>query len=289
MFSRGKIGLLFLLVIILTIIGCSNQNKSAMVALNKEDQSKLDMFNQTADELYQNAKAGQKDKARIKADQLGNLLLEIPLKNVLTTEGLKALSDAVVEAKRVFVSVKSSPDTELMAAAKVRLAADALVHRTNPMWLQYDKVLQEDLHTMETAVQQNQLTMLEKAVQQFEQHYLTIRTSMLISREPSQVEMVDSFIAYMKLSKQSKTPNFSDMNSAIERFKSQLGLLFVRSKQDRSTYVSLTSTHHPIIWSMLLGAFIALILSFAAWRMYPQKSGLPRGQSRVRRDKDLHF
>lgn len=289
MFSRGKLGLLFLLVMILTVVGCTNQNKSAMVAINKEDQSKLDMFNQTADELYQSAKAGQKDKARIKAEQLGDLLLEIPLKNVITTEGLKALSDAVLEAKRAFVSVKSSPDTELMAAAKVRLAADALVHRTNPMWLQYDKVLQEDLQSMETAVQQNQLAMLEKAVQQFEQHYSTIRASMLISREPSQVEMVDSFVAYIKMAKQSKTPNFSEISSAIERFKSQLGLLFVRSKQDRSTYGSLTATYHPIIWSMLLGTFITLILTFAAWRMYPQKSGLPRGQARVRRDKDPYF
>ena len=155
-----------------------------------------------------------------------------------------------------------------LAAAKIRLVGDALTHPNEPMWLQYYKILQDDISHLQNALQKKNIQEVRNQIVQLNSHYLIIRPAALMNRDPSAINKVDSIILFLQ---RQTAPNQVDMASlmnVIDQLNQSMSELFQRS--DAAAYVPLFPDHKQSIWlwTLVVGLFIVTVLAYSGWRMF---------------------
>ncbi|WP_409346630.1 sporulation protein YpjB [Paenibacillus sp. MBLB4367] len=275
MFVKGyrKVFILLVLCLLLAVIGgCIRQEQKQKPALaGAEDYRKLEQLNRAADDIYKQVSEGNIVGALDRMNEISLLIPTIHYGGVTTVEGMNALAQSVVQAKRSFNSVYASQQETLLAAAKIRLVADALTHRNEPMWLQYYKVMKEDVRALELAAQQQKAAQLVQAAARYEQHYLTIRPALFISKEPSDVEKLDSLLSFIKTQASAKTIPYGNITSVSSTLQDTLDLVFGKREED-TAYLPLGQNGNPVWWAALMALIIIPVLIFAGWRMHAERS-----------------
>ena len=114
-------------------------------ALNEQ----LERFNRTSEELYRHAENGRYEQALTAIQLLEKQATGMTFTGVTSLEGVEALYAAMLEVKRSLVSMAPDPQRISAQAARVRLAADALLRRPQPMWHQYYRGLRGDLDALQ--------------------------------------------------------------------------------------------------------------------------------------------
>lgn len=231
-----------------------------------EQRKQVERLNASADEMYRDFMEGNIDKARAKLDELSTQMTEIRFAGIASVEGVGALTDAIIQAKRVFQSVQFSPEQGQAAAAKIRLATDALTHANQPMWLQYYKGMKDSAERLTQAVQARNKKEAAGQLDQLQARYDIIRPSLFISRKPSDVEKMDSLFAFVRGQLAQGDIDPQKMGSGLEHMQTTLDELFQRS--DRAVYVPMIEKRAPLTWVLVLGSIIVAVLSFAAWRIF---------------------
>jgi sporulation protein YpjB len=99
------------------------------------------------------------------------------------------------------------------------------------------------------------------------QHYGIIRPSLFISRSPSEVEKMDSLMAFMQKSVNSNPVPVKQVQSGIGHLRQALDDLFMK-KREATAYLPITDPHQPILWTILIASIIISVLTFAGYRMF---------------------
>lgn len=256
--------------------GCSRQESSApqleQALPSPEQTQRVELLNQTADDMYTKVMQGDITGGRMVLQQLGDQVTQVQYYGIASVEGMNALAETVTQAKRVFNAAKYSPEEGQVSAAKIRLATDALTHSNQPMWLQYYKLLQEDIRGMEQGADQKQMQGLQQAIRQLEQHFAIIHPSLLISRDPSDVEQADSIVTFLTGQLRSEQEPYGAVKNVLTPLRQIIDKLFM--KKDAAAYLPITDQQNPILWTLAIGSFILAALGFAGWRLSRKDDGL---------------
>lgn len=228
---------------------------------------RIAFLNQIADDMYKQTMDGQVTEARNKLMQMSDQIPKIHFEGITSVEGLNALTETITQAKRVYNAAAYSPEEGQIAVAKIRLATDALTHKNQPMWLQYYKVLQNDTNILNEAVKANKQKEAVANFGKLSQHIAIIHPSLLISRDASSVEKLDSLLAFIRTNLNSQPMSTRQLESGLDHLNQVLDDLFLKNK-DAIAFVPITDPRQPIIWSLGIGFIIVSVLSFVGWRMY---------------------
>jgi sporulation protein YpjB len=266
--GRSWILLITVLMAIILIASCGSP-KAANPTKKADPQQlqKMELLNRTADDMYKKAMDGQMMEARNMLLQLSDQITHIQFQGVTSIEGLHALTTSITEAKRVYNAASLSHIEGQTAAAQIRLATDALTHASQPMWLQYDKVLRNDLTNLEQAVKASNEQETVINYEKLKQHIFLIHPSLQISRDPSLIEKLDSIINFIQTGVRSKPMASQNVVKGIEQLQHTLDQIF-NKRQEATAYLPLADNQTPIIWVLLIGAIISTVLTYAGWRMF---------------------
>lgn len=235
--------------------------------IDTEQVERIAFLNQIADDMYKQTMDGQVIEARNKLMQMSDQIPKIHFEGITSVEGLNALTETITQAKRVYNAAAYSPEEGQIAVAKIRLATDALTHKNQPMWLQYYKVLQNDTNILNEAVKANKQKEAVANFGKLSQHIAIIHPSLLISRDASSVEKLDSLLAFIRTNLNSQPMSVRQLESGLDHLNHVLDDLFMKNK-DAIAFVPITDPRQPIIWSLGIGLIIVSVLSFVGWRMY---------------------
>ncbi|NQX64862.1 hypothetical protein HQN90_01860 [Paenibacillus alba] len=228
---------------------------------------RVEFLNQITDEMYKQTMDGQVVEARNKLQQISDQIPKIHFEGITSVEGLNALTETITQAKRVYNAAQYSSDEGQVAVAKLRLATDALTHKNQPMWLQYHKVLQNDALLLTQDIKSNKQAEALTDFGKMSQHIAIIHPALLISREASSVEKLDSVLVFLHKNISEKPMAARQLESGLTHLNQVLDELFLKNK-DAIAFVPITDPRQPIIWSLGIGLIIVSVLSYAGWRMY---------------------
>ncbi|MFD0680893.1 MULTISPECIES: sporulation protein YpjB [unclassified Paenibacillus] len=269
----------FILAVLLGVgllAGCQSTSKGSREAAvpkpTQEQLQRVGLLNQTADDMYNKVMQGDFAGGRAVLQQLGDQIPQISYEGITSIEGLNALTQTVTQANKVFSSVKFSPEEGQVTAAKIRLATDALTHATQPMWLQYYKLLQEDMDQLEQAAKEQRKAGVQKSVLQFEQHISVIHPSLLISREVADVEKLDSLVGFVSGQARQEQDNYKQITNILPTLRQHVDKLFM--KKAATAYLPVIDQQNPILWTLAIGSFIIAALAFAGWRLAKKDNGV---------------
>lgn len=258
-----------LLVALGLLAGCGNKSKperETEQTASAEQLRQVELLNAAADEMYRYVMDGDIDKARDKLEQIGGQITRIRFDGIASVEGVGALTESVVQAKRVYQSMQVTPEQGQAAAAKIRLATDALTHANQPMWLQYYKAMKDHADGLAQAVQLRNKSDAEEELRQLQFRYDTIRPSLLINRQPADVEKLDSLFVFLRSQLTNAEFDPQQMSGALGHLHQTLDELFQRT--DRTAYMPMVVQRVPGSWMVMIGSIIVAVLSFAAWRIF---------------------
>lgn len=283
---RMRIRVLPLVLLLLAaagLQGCSRADEGFPALAAAPDPAQAQQFeklNRLADELYRQSGIGDLAPARDKLQTLGRFITGVSFEGAASVEGVNALTETVTEANRRFNAARISPEGAVKAAAKLKLAADALSHPNEPIWMQYYKLFAEDTRLLEAALNGNSIKDAQSRFQSIQDRYDTIRPAVWISRTPSEGEKMDSILRTLGSRLQSSGTKAENLLSLTKQWKEALDELF-RKQGDRTAYLPVAQPDDPFKWSLTIGSLIISVLGYAAWRMFQSDRNLVRRPRRT--------
>jgi sporulation protein YpjB len=251
----------------LLLTGCSLQTTASVKQpLSADQNEKLQAMNAAAGDMYLLAKEGKFPEARERLLQFTNQMTQISYHNVTSMEGLNALTALVAEARAIYTQVKFSPQEGLLAAAKIRLAADAMVHKETPMWMQYRKVFKADADKLRGSVRAKDATEASEHLQDFNKHYQLIRSAILLSRDASLVEKLDSWFIFMHGLLTQQHVDFKKVGVGALHTDELIAELF--GSQEQPAFVPAVAGSNTLLWAAVLSSIIITVLVYVGWRKY---------------------
>ncbi|WP_054024515.1 sporulation protein YpjB [Bacillus sp. FJAT-28004] len=172
--------------------------------------------------------------------------------------------------------VKGSIGTSwFLEAARLKLAADALARPENALWLQYEKIMLDDISRVEKAWkrQTDDGAIAARAVMiSLEQHANRIKpaVSMLYGskHEAELTERIQYTNRLLEASRNDKNNN-AQINRSLLELKETLVRLFNQNQLEADVpVVAAVPISNPLRWTLFLGAFISAILTYTGWRKY---------------------
>jgi sporulation protein YpjB len=262
----------FALIALLTGCHHDEQQTDRIAVPSKEQVSKIERLNRLADDMYNKVMQGDVSGGREALRQMNDQITQIHFEGITSVEGMNALTETMTHAMRVLNAVKFSPDEGKASVSKLRLAVDALQSQHDPMWLQYDKVLENDIGGLEKAVMEADRAEALKAFAQLVAHYGMIHPSLLISRSPTVVEKMDSLIAFIKSQLDASSDPFKGIISVLPEVRRTVAELF--NKKETPAYLPIVENEKPVIWSIWIASSIIAALVYAGWRLFQKERGV---------------
>ncbi|MEX2416229.1 MAG: sporulation protein YpjB [Paenibacillaceae bacterium] len=270
MLINGRYWSLFIVstIMFLMITGCARQSEGLAPALviPQSQEKAFRLLNDSAESMYNYAKVGKYVEARMELDRFSDLLTTVSYQGITTLEGVNALTQTVVAARRIYNRVQLSEKDALISATQLRLIADALTHQNNPMWLEYEHVLKQDAEQLREMIKLNNDVGSLAALQRLHQHYLIINPSVIITRDVSLVEKVNSLFNFLTAELSRGKVNYSKVNQGMNHLHDVLNELF--GSKDSQTLVPLMIQQNNVIWTVFIASVIISALAYVAWRRY---------------------
>lgn len=227
---------------------------------------KLRMLDEVAATLYRAAKAGQPAEAKAELERFADLMTRFSYSGVTSLEGLNALTSLVAESREVYNRVQFNEREALLAAAKLRLAADALSHKEKPLWLEYRGTFEQDAKQLRDAVSKGRQEEARQALQVFYDHYLIIRPAVLISRSTEMAEKIDSWFIFMN-----GLVSASDYDAALAKEGADNTDRLIEElfrEGDLSALAGPGETGTPALWAAMVCGAIVSVLVYVGYRKY---------------------
>ncbi|UQZ32384.1 sporulation protein [Paenibacillus sp. PK3_47] len=223
---------------------------------------------QAAETLYSYVLEGNVVKARAESEEISRIVVSSSFEGLTSVEGINALSALIMDLKAVMAAAEISPEKWEAAAARLRLAANALNHPRQPMWLQYYKLIREDLNDMEQSAAAGKLAGWKEAVARLQSRYENIRPAIVISRKPEVVNAFDSWLSYAAGIPSSSQPvERAKLLEIISYGQDAVRVMFGKERNEPVLSVPLPPQKYGA-WGIMAGAFIIGALVYAAYRKY---------------------
>ncbi|MGF9699174.1 sporulation protein YpjB [Paenibacillus sp. MABNR03] len=237
--------------------------------------SSIQQLNEEATSLYRHALEHNIEEVRNSIMRISERLEHISFEGQTTVEGIHAISETIVEVKEAAVRVKSDDTGLQQASAKLRLAADSLANPAKPLWLQYYKIVQNDLQALSTAVNRHDNgAALSSQYAVLEEHYETIRPAAMIRREPYEIAQLDAWLSHTKGLTAAKQPDVAQLQSMLSHGEELVNQLFGREK-DESAFVPFVEGPNRRAAGLFITSVIVAALSYAGYRKYrAQQQGI---------------
>ncbi|WP_127588585.1 sporulation protein YpjB [Paenibacillus koleovorans] len=282
---RSVLAAMALLGIAVWTSGCGHAAEQTAGAVASETLKQVEQLDAAADLMYKKVIEGDIDTARVKLSEVGDKLTQIRFTGIATVEGIQALTDSVIDAKRELNATSFSAFEGQLAAAKVRLATDALSHRNQPMWLQYYKGMKENVKQLEDSARAGRVEPARTALASLSKHYAVIRPAVILNREVHEVERLESLFSFLNTQVNAERWDMKQLGSGIEHMSAMIDQLFHR--KDAEAFLPLLDQPNPTLWVAGLGTIIIAVLAFAAWRIFRVEQGIvgkpkDRAQDRTR-------
>jgi sporulation protein YpjB len=267
-FRQTKYGFLILIIVsLMTACAHREQGVSVGAAPSAETSKQIERFSQMGNEVYTKTVKGDFLEARKEIIQMSELIPQMRLEGVTTIQGIKAMADTLLQAIKVYNAVQLDTEQALFQSARIRLMADALSHPNTPLWLQYNKVIQEELHVMEQASKQKKYEELKTAFIALKKHYLSIQPALQVSLHEAEAAKLESVFQFMQNELQTAPIKSVNLIHAIKTLQNVMDDLF-QIKAEATAYLPFMEPNEPKLhWMIVLAAIIMIILGFAAWRM----------------------
>lgn len=258
----------FIVVVILSM--CIFVILTNMIAaehrVTEEVQQQMSELDRIAAEVYEAAKQKKWTDMREDIEQLQVWIPQIKYEGITDVEGMNALTEAALYTESRLNEVQLSPHDVIVAAARLRLAVDALTHPHQPMWLQYYKWFKQGEQQMEASLKLNNPNKFGEAVQQVKEKYEMIRPAVQINRESEVVVKMDSLLHYLQQTSNSESYNYQQLKNAITAYVQTYNEIFQRESTD--TYIPLQRNDLPYAGMISFGGVIITVLAVAGWRIY---------------------
>ncbi|WP_405114669.1 sporulation protein YpjB [Paenibacillus sp. FSL K6-1217] len=228
---------------------------------------------QAAEALYSYVLEGNVQKARSEAEEISQIFISSSFEGLTSVEGVNALSSVILDMKSALAAAQPSPERWEAAAAKLRLAANSLNHPRQPMWLQYYKLVREDLNDMEQSAAAGDLKSWTAALARLQSRYANIRPAVIISRPSETVNTFDSWLSYAGGVAGSQQPaERARLLEIVSYGQDAARVMFGKNRNEPVLSLPLAPPQYGG-WGLLAGAFILTVLAYTAYRKY-------RGQKR---------
>ncbi|MFC4777589.1 sporulation protein YpjB [Paenibacillus sp. GCM10023252] len=160
---------------------------------------KLFHINDTANALYQAAANNNRQEGYKQVQRLIQQLEEGSIPSSQQEAGWTSLYEQATDVKRVLERGKPADDW-LTASASLHLGADSLVRPQHSLWLQYEKVLQEDLSRAKQAWRRQSPDRAEAArgaMDVLHDHLSRLEAAALLQRPQDRLSEVSNQILYV--------------------------------------------------------------------------------------------
>jgi sporulation protein YpjB len=267
----------FLIVSILTLIllivpaGIAVGSQAGKDGAAPGTADKLKRFNQTSEELFRFASDGNFERALAALQLLEKQATGMSFAGVTGLEGVQALFTSLIEAKRSLAALEPDRQEVLIDAARIRLAADALLRRPQPMWHQYYRVLRDDLDALAAANAEKRTEDVRAIYAQFKTHFDVIRPALLISRSPSQTEKFVSLTAAFDAAIRTSGVRFAQVEQLLPALGALVDETFEREHED--AFVPIPDSERPALVTLVIGSVILTVLAYAGWLKYRSDPG----------------
>lgn len=211
--------------------------------------------------LYQSVKIKDYENSKQLIEDISELITTIDYKNLTTVEGMEAITSTVVRTKQSLAALEPNYDSILHYTTQLYLAVDALGHKEQPIWLRYYPLLQQDLESITTTIDNNNQNEMRVAIQNFQLHYSLLKPAIYVSKSPYLLEQIDSLIKALVNQKEGQ-----DNELIIDNLNESIHQLFFGA--DHETFSKILS--ESIIWkaSIVMGLIIIFSLSYVIWRKF---------------------
>ncbi|MGO4183068.1 sporulation protein YpjB [Paenibacillus sp. TAF43_2] len=272
----------FVVCIVMTIgyanlVWGSGASLQAFASLLTPDPSKqVQRMDNIASSLYEAAYTNNRQAAYQYVQQLQQLV-DGELKYAAgNAEGWQAVErDANTIEKTL---VKGSLGTSwFVEAARIKLTADALARPNNALWLQYEKIMLDDISRVEKAWkrQTDDGAIAARAVMiSLEKHADRIKPAVSMmygsKHETELMERIQYTNRLLEASRKDKN-NVASINRSMLELKDTLTRMFNQNQLEADVpVVGAVPVSNPLRWTLLLGAFISAILTYTGWRKYKE-------------------
>lgn len=236
--------------------------------LSKEEQkSQLRQLEAAAEKLYTDMQQGNTQQSLTDMEQLIAALEGVSFKGLTSVEGIHALAESIMDARQTLAKVEIVPEEWAKVSARLRLAVNSLLHHDKALWLQYYKVMADDLQQMNKARAGGNPAELRAAFKALQEHYELIRPAAVIRRDPSIINQFESWLSYAQRLSNDRTLDEATLKNAIPQGERTLRVLFGR-KGEEPVFLPITGYNNPWYWSGLIGAWIVLALCYTGIRKY---------------------
>ncbi|OME07328.1 hypothetical protein BSK64_08205 [Paenibacillus odorifer] len=223
---------------------------------------------QAAEALYGYVLEGDVIKVRQETEAISKIFVSSSFEGMTSVEGINALSGVIMDLKATVAGAKINPQQWEAAAAKLRLAANSLNHPRQPIWLQYYKLIREDLNAMEQSAVANDLAGWKTALERLQGRYDNIRPAVIVSRQPEVVNAFDSWLSYAAgIPSSSQKVERARLLEIVSYGQDAVRVMFGKEKDEPALSLPLASQEFGI-WGGLAASFIIAALAYVAYRKY---------------------
>jgi sporulation protein YpjB len=226
------------------------------------------------DEVYNKTVNGDFLEARKEIIQMMDWVPQTRLDGVTSIFGTRTLTNTLEQAIKVFNAIQLNPEQALIESARIRLMADALSHPNTPLWLQYNKVIQEDLRMMEQAIKQKKYEELQQMWIQLRTHYQLIQPALQVSLQEGEISKLEASFQFMNIELQVSPMSNTNVSRALKKLRDELDNLF-QIKSETTAYLPYIEPNEPMLyWLIILASLIIIVLGFVAWRMRVKRNDI---------------
>lgn len=222
-------------------------------------------LNKEVEQLYRHVEEGNVQAVLEDIRRVSGLFEASSFQGLTGVEGIHALAESILEMKEATARATQEPQHWMVSAGKLRMAADSLIHARDALWLQYYKVIREDLRVMGQYAQQQDQAGMRRAYDSLSEHYELIRPSVVIQRKPEDVNMMESWISYA--GGLVASGDAAQVEKVVPQGEEMMNMLFGK-KKDEPALAPLGEVKEPWTWQLVIAAFILAALTFAGYRKY---------------------
>lgn len=237
------------------------------VLSEQERSGKLKQLETSAERLYTHMQQGNNQEALAEMETLIQTLEGVSFKGLTSVDGIHALAESIMDTRETLVKAEIVQEEWARSSASLRLAVNSLMHHDKALWLQYYKVMADNLQQMNIARTGGKSAELRTAFEALQNHYEMIRPAAVIRRNPSDINQFESWMSYAGRLSNDAAWDEAALKEAIQQGEKVLKRLFGR-KGEEPVFLPITGFDSPWYWSGLIGLWIVLALSYTGFRKY---------------------
>ncbi len=247
---------------------------SSMLVLASDPYKKLIRLDEIASSLYIAAYTNNRQSGYNQVQQLQGML----------DAGLSFLPGyhegwALLEGDAQFIRETLLSGTTrtgwLLEAARIRLATDALIRQEHALWLQYERLMQDDMLRVQRAWKRptgDGAVAARAAMNSLQEHHERIAPTLALLYGSHYSEEMKERIRYTNQLLEATTvsaANEAMVNHSLKALNESITRLFDQNgRREALPAIAPFAAANPVKWTLFLGAVISAVLAYSGWRKY---------------------